>query len=250
MSIFMEMWALFEPLFNGEPWNLRRTMKADKTALWLIGAIITLGGGFFIYLLYRLSPLLERYLERTVMIVAYLMMAIIVCVAVLRRFVFGLIEEAGRMGELNFIMQPFYEFLKAYPLGWSQSIPPLMFMVLAWFACSYNVGTRSHLAFSELRLRLPRFGQFLCLSLDALLWITFSWILIVTSSIVVFGTNIANESAVDGTDYKLSLWYFNIMVPLSFIFLSGRAMRTWATDLSRYRNNEELVGTFKMGGDD
>ncbi len=250
MSIFAEMWAIIEPFLTGETFLLRRAVKVDKTGLWLLGAILTLGGGFLIYLLYRVSPFLERYLERTVMILAYLVMALIVCVAVLRRFVFGLIEEAGRLGELNFIMQPFYELLKAYPLGWSQSIPPLMFLVLAWFACSYNVGTRSHLAFSEVRLRLPRLGQFLCLSLDAALWIVFAWVLVVTSSVVVFGTNLANESTVDGTDFKLPLWYFNVAVPLSFIFLSGRAIRTWATDLHRYLYDEELVETFKMGGDD
>jgi len=250
MSVFAEIWAILEPFFTGETFLLRRAVKVDKTGLWVLGGIITLVGGYGVHSLYRLSPFLERNLERTVMILAYLSMALIVCVAVLRRFVFGLIEEAGRLGELNFIMQPFYGVLKAYPLGWSQSIPPLMFLVLAWFACSYNVGTRSHLAFSEFRLRLSRGGQFLCLSLDAVLWILFAWVLVVTSSIVVFGTNIANETTVDGTDFKLPLWYFNIAVPLSFIFLSGRAMRTWATDLRRYRNDEELVGTFKMGGED
>ena len=61
------------------------------------------------------------------MVYSYLAIALIIFWGVIDRFVFNDQEP------------------------WSTTIPPLLFMVMAWFGASYNVRLRTHLSFSEFR---------------------------------------------------------------------------------------------------
>lgn len=257
MSIFTEMWtiiaefsALISEVAAGEKYPtyfpLQKAMRTSGA--WGLGLILVLGGGTLVHILYRRVPYAAKNLERFMMIVSYLLMAGIICVSVIREFVFKSLFPAGtNPNDLTGLSAPIYNFLSAYPLGWATTIPPILFMVLVWFACSYNVGTRSHLAFSEFRMKLPRNLQLACLTLDMLLWLAFAWVIIV-GGLQVTLNNAANGSPVDDTNYLLMIWWFVILVPISFVLLSGRAIGVWMDDIARYRSGEQMVETFAIGG--
>ena len=69
-------------------------------------------------------------------------------------------------------------FLLNEQAAWSSTIPIYLFLWVVWIACAYNVRIRAHLSFDELRIKFTRRGQFVCLMLDAVLWIVFSAIVI------------------------------------------------------------------------
>ena len=250
-TILAEFWALVSEVAGGEKYPtyfpLQRAMRSSGA--WGLGLILVVGGGALVQLVYRRVPAIARNLERSVMIVSYLIMAGIICASVIREFFFDMLAPAGARGELGALTQPIYAFLNAYPLGWATTIPPIMFMILVWFACSYNVGTRSHLAFSEFRMKLPRQGQLACLTLDMVLWLSFAWIVIVGGFQITLNSA-ANSAFVDDTNSRLMLWWFVILVPLSFVLLSGRAIGVWLDDLRRYRDGDQMVETFAIGGGD
>ena len=92
--------------------------------------------------------------EKTIILVCYLAMTGIIFVEVIRRFAFG--QQAA----------------------WSSTIPIYLFLWVTWIGCAYTAKQRSHLRFEEVRARLPYFGQFLAVTLDHLIWIGFSIIII------------------------------------------------------------------------
>ena len=256
MSVFSEMWAilaefgaLIGEIWGGEKYpNYFPLQSAMRTSgAWVWGFILVLGGGFLVHFMYRKVPFLARHLERTVMIVSYLVMAGIICASVIREFFFDMLAPAGAKGDLGGLLQPIYAFLNSYPLGWATTIPPILFMILVWFACSYNVGSRSHLAFSEFRMKLPRGMQLACLTLDMILWLGFAWIVIV-GGLQLTLNNAANGAPVDDTNYLLMLWWFVILVPIAFVLLCGRAIRVWIDDIARFQKGETMVETFAIGG--
>lgn len=217
-----------------------------------IAKILTSGIVFWVLFFPAIIAAVAMYannLERILMIITYLSMAGIICASVLREWVFDGLAVDGLNGELNWFLTPIYEFLNAYPLSWATTLPPLLFMVLVWFACSYNVRTRSHLAFSEFRQNFPRPIQMATLTLDLALWLSFAVIVIVGGLKLVLN-DVSNERPVDGTDFKMMLWWFNILVPASFVLLSGRCLEVWFEDIKKFKNGDALVGTFAIGGDD
>ena len=50
-------------------------------------------------------------------------------------------------------------FVFSNQVPWSTTIPPFLFMIMAWFGCSYNVKLRTHLSFSEFRMKMTRARQ-------------------------------------------------------------------------------------------
>jgi TRAP-type C4-dicarboxylate transport system permease small subunit len=150
-------------------------------------------------------PFIERHFERSVMVYSYLAIALIIFWGVIDRFVFNDQEP------------------------WSTTIPPLLFMVMAWFGASYNVRLRTHLSFSEFRSAMPRAGQLGCLILDAVLWFVFAVIVIVTTSRLV-ALSASNFQIVLGTD-NIMQWWFLLAAPLSFFLMVGRVFQNLADDL-------------------
>lgn len=121
-------------------------------------------------------------------------------------------------------------------IAWSTSVAIYMFIWLTWLGASYNVKTRSHLAFSEIRTRLPYSGQFACLILDAVLWVSFAVVVIYYTSeqVVILHENFA---IVPGTS-DLMQWWFYLISPIGWSLIIFRALQNLWKDVRAYRRGE------------
>ncbi len=174
------------------------------------------------WLLRWLLRWLDGNVERIVILVAYVLMAGIIFVEVIRRFLFN--EQ----------------------VAWSSTIPIYLFLWIVWIACAHNVRIRAHLSFDEIRTKMSQFGQLLCLLLDSALWIVFSVIVIYYTAEQVLLSR-SNYAIVQGTD-DVMLWWFYIGTPLAFILLIVRVLQNVAKDISDYRNGRPLkVQTGMLG---
>lgn len=228
MSLITEMFNVFAALGSGDWWTMRPALAADGA--WLAGFVVALVGGLLVMVIYNLFPIIDRHLERGVTVWTYLAMAGIIFFSVLHRF--------GQTLEIPWAVNT--------PLvAWSATIPPLFFMVMAWFGCSYNVRLRTHLSFSEFRSAMPRWAQMACLTLDALLWFAFAVMIIVTSS-RIFVSSGANFRIVSGTDDTM-LWWFQVTVPIAFILMAGRVFQNWFDDWRNFRSGEPLIKQAVLG---
>ncbi|MCK0168276.1 TRAP transporter small permease subunit [Jannaschia sp. S6380] len=223
MEIFGGIGAIIAALFDNDAWMLGDAIRQNASAAWLLGLIITTLGGLGVMALYRAVPLLERHLEPAVMVTAYLAIGYIIFAGVIERFLLDGQEP------------------------WSTTIPPFLFLIMTWVGCSYNVKLRTHLAFAEFRTAMPPAGQIACLILDAILWLGFAWIVIVTTTQEVIAAA-ANFRIMLGTDNVMQ-WWFLIAVPIAFILLSGRVFENLFRDLGNYRRGDTLIEQAVIGGD-
>lgn len=221
MSLLAEALAIIPAVFDGNPFGMRSAF--DKDGMWLFCFVLTLVAGGFAHLMYKFIPFLERHLERGISVAAYIVIAGIICWGVIDRFVFSS-QWAG-----------------------STTVPPFLFMVMAWFACSYNVKLRTHLSFSEFRSKMPPTGQMATLTIDAALWLVFCWIAI-TTSLRFTALSVANFQLVDGVDDVMK-WWFYITVPIAFGLMSGRVIGNWLEDWNNYRSGEQIIKQAVIGGD-
>ena len=167
---------------------------------------------------------IDDNLERTVILVNYMGMAAIIFVEVIRRFAFN--EQAA----------------------WSTTIPIYLFLWVVWMGCAYNVKTRTHLRFDELRARLPYNAQMGCLILDAVLWIVFSLVVVYYTGEQVMVSR-DNFAIVQGTD-NLMQWWFYLATPVAFALLIVRVVQNLVQDIGRYRRSEPLDLRPDMFGED
>ncbi|MGX9355667.1 TRAP transporter small permease [Roseobacteraceae bacterium S113] len=195
----------------------------NNPGLWPLGLIVTLVGGGAMAFVYRRVPYIEKNLEPAVMVVAYLAIGYIIFSGVIQRF-----------------------FLSGQP-PWSTTIPPFLFLIMAWIGCSYNVKLRTHLAFAEFRKAAPRGIQLGFLLLDAALWLGFAWIVVVTTTQESVRAA-ANFSIMLGTDNVMQ-WWFLCTVPLAFILLTARVIQNAIDDLAKFRDGGEMIETAVIGGD-
>jgi TRAP-type C4-dicarboxylate transport system permease small subunit len=212
---------ILSAIASGDSWMLSSAMQ--NPAVWPLGLIAMLAASIVFLVLYRVSDWFERNFESTIMVVSYLAIGGIIFVEVFRRFVLS--EQAP----------------------WSTTIPPFLFLIMTWFGCSYNVKLRTHLAFAEFRNAMPRGGQMACLVMDALLWIGFSWVVVVTSTRVV-ANSASNFQIMLGTDNVMQ-WWFLISVPLAFTVLVARVLENLLTDIANFRSGETLIQQAVIGGD-
>jgi TRAP-type C4-dicarboxylate transport system permease small subunit len=167
---------------------------------------------------------LDRNAERTLILIAYSSMAMIIVYAVFERYVFST------------------------QIPWSTSIPIYLFLWVTWMGCSYNVKKRTHLSFNELRQRMPYKVQFACMWLDALLWVGFGCLV---TYYTVAQTQLAynNFAIVQGTD-NVMLWWFYLATPVAWSLLMIRALQNLWSDIQRYRKGQPfLVDTQTVGAD-
>lgn len=228
------MGEIFAALASGDSWMISEAF--DNDAIWAMGLIAMLVGGFIIAMIYRFVPFIERHLESYVMIVSYLTIGGIIFFGVIQRFVPGMLG-------MDFSNTP--DWLRPWP--WTTSLPPFLFLVMTWVGCSYNVKLRTHLSFNEFRTNMARTPQMMLLTMDAFLWIGFSWVVVVTGSRVVANAA-SNFQIVPATD-GLMQWWFILAVPLSFVFLVARVMENWWEDWSNYRSGDVLIKQAVIGGD-
>lgn len=221
MSFWSDTGALFGAFASQDSWEIREALKSDST--WIIGLAFLLVAGLALAWIYHHVPLIERYLERTIMVTSYLAIALIIFWGVIDRFVFS-------------SQQP-----------WSTTLPPLLFMIMAWFGASYNIRVRTHLSFSEFRTIMPRPAQFACLWLDFALWFGFALILLVTTMRLV-ALSASNFQIVLGTDNTMQ-WWFLITAPLAATLMAGRAVENIQDDIRNYRSGAPLIRQAVIGGE-
>jgi TRAP-type C4-dicarboxylate transport system permease small subunit len=221
MSIWAEAGQVAASLFTNDAFEMKSAFRTNGT--WLVFGSLTAIGAVLILGLYRLVPWLDRNLERSIVVYSYLVIAGIIFAGVIQRF-----------------------YLSGQP-AWSTTIPPLLFMIMAWFGCSYNVRLRTHLSFAEFRTNMPRGMQLVCLSLDALLWFGFC-VIVVTTTARVTANSAANFQIVLGTDHTLQ-WWFIVTVPIAFVMMAARVLENLLEDFTNYRSGRPLIEQTVIGGD-
>lgn len=221
MSFWADIGAILSAFLSQDSFEIQSALESD--AAWVLGGVVSALGGLLVMLVYRNVPFIERHLERSVMVYSYLAIALIIFWGVIDRFVFNDQEP------------------------WSTTIPPLLFMVMAWFGASYNVRLRTHLSFSEFRTAMPRTGQLACLILDAVLWFIFAVIVIVTTTRLV-ALSASNFQIVLGTDNVMQ-WWFLLAAPMSFFLMVGRVFQNLADDLHNWKTGEPLIKQAVIGAD-
>ena len=221
MALWSEIGDILSAFATMDSWEIRNALKANGA--WAFGAVATAICGLLVLWIYKMVPWLDRHLERTIMVYSYLAIAFIIFWGVIDRFVFS-------------NQQP-----------WSTTIPPLLFMIMAWFGAAFNVRLRTHLSFAEFRTAMPRIGQITCLSLDAVLWFIFTVIMVVTTTRAT-ALSASNFQIVLGTDNTLQ-WWFLITVPFSAVLMTARVFENLIEDLRNYRNGAPLIKQAVIGGD-
>ncbi|MEO9649312.1 MAG: TRAP transporter small permease subunit [Roseobacter sp.] len=222
MSIWTDMATIVTATLSGEiNFKVVQVYRSDA-AYYLFGAL-TIVGAFMVHFLYKAVPWIDRNLERSIVVYCYIIMAAIIFTGVIQRFVFS------------------------NQVPWSTTIPPLLFMIMAWYGCSYNVKLRTHLSFNEFRMSMGRKGQMTCLMLDNLLWFTFCVIVVTTTARVTVNTY-DNFAIVLGTD-DVMRWWFIITMPVCFIMMAGRVLGNTIEDISNFQNGRPLIQQAVIGGD-
>ena len=221
MSIWTEAIGAFTSIFSNDSFEMKTAFRPNGA--YLAFGIITLLGGALMAFLFKRIPFLDRHLERSIIIYAYLIIAWIIFSGVVQRFV-----------------------LDGQP-PWSSTIPPLFFMVMVWFGCSFNVKLRTHLSFSEFRSNMPRTGQMMVLIMDAVLWMIFC-VICVTATARVTVNSSANFQIVLGTD-DIMQWWFIITLPVAFVVMAGRVIENLVEDIHNYRTGAPMIEQAVIGGD-
>jgi C4-dicarboxylate transporter, DctQ subunit len=164
-----------------------------------------------------LAPIrwLDRNAERSLILVAYSAMSLIIVYAVFERFI-----------------------LKSM-VPWSTSIPIYLFLWVTWIGCSHNVRKRTHLVFNDLRLRMSYGLQFACMMFDALLWIVFG-VIVLYYTIEQTRLVEMNFAIVQGTD-NIMQWWFYLATPLAWALLIIRVLQNVFDDIGRYRRRAPFI---------
>ncbi|MEM9145472.1 MAG: TRAP transporter small permease subunit [Pseudomonadota bacterium] len=218
-TLFTEAGSVVSALLSDDAWQMSEALKT--AGAWPVGLVAMLASAAILLLIYRFIPLVDRHLESTVMVISYLTIAGIIFVEVFRRFVLS--EQAP----------------------WSTTLPPFLFLIMTWFGCSYNIRLRTHLAFSEFRSNMGPKGQMACLMLDAVLWLTFCWVVVVTSARVT-ANSASNFQILLGTDNVLQ-WWFLISVPIAFTMMATRVLENLLQDIGNYRSGRPLIKQAVIG---
>lgn len=167
---------------------------------------------------------LDRNIERTLILVSYSAMALIIVYAVFERFVFK------------------------SQIPWSTSVPIYLFLWVTWVGCSQNVRKRSHLVFNDVRLRMSYTMQYACMWLDAILWLAFGSIVLyftIEQTMIVK----MNWAVVQGTD-DIMQWWFYLATPFAWTLLMFRVLQNLWDDIKRYRMKEPFIVDIQAIGQD
>ena len=222
MSIWTDMVTIVTATLSGDI-NFKVVQAYRSEGAWFVFGPLTIVGAFAFHYLYKKVPWIDRHLERTIIVYTYIVIALIIFVGVIQRFGFS------------------------SQVPWSTTIPPLLFMIMAWYGCSFNVKLRTHLSFSEFRTKFGPKGQLFWLTFDNFLWLVFCVILVTTMSRVTVNTY-DNFAIVLGTDDTMR-WWFMVTMPVCFILLATRAVENVIEDFANYKSGEPLIKQAVIGGD-
>lgn len=137
-------------------------------------------------------------IEDAVMLVSYVTLILLVGIEALRRMVTT--EQAA----------------------WGPEIALYAFVWLTWFSMSSNIRNGRHLAFDEIRIKLPRPVRRGLEVVDCLLWLVLGGIVIHSSAGIV-ENNIRMEQVVFGTN--IPIWAATIAVPVGWAFSMIRVLQ-------------------------
>ncbi|MFL4470371.1 TRAP transporter small permease [Tateyamaria armeniaca] len=221
MSILADMSTIVTSTLAGDI-NFKVVQAYRSPGAWFVFGPITIIGAILVTYIYKASPWLDRNFERIIAVTAYIIIAVIIFAGVIQRFVFS------------------------SQVPWSTTIPPLIFMIMSWYGCSYNVKLRTHLSFSEFRSNMSPKAQYMCLVMDNVLWFIFCIICVTTMARITVNTY-DNFAIVLGTDGVMR-WWFIVTMPVCFVLMAGRVLSNAIIDLGRYRNNETLIEQAVIGG--
>lgn len=155
---------------------------------------------------------LDKNFEKYLILVSYVVMAAIIFEEVVRRYLFK--EQAA----------------------WSTTIPVYLFLWVTWFGAAYNVRTRSHLRFTEIRQKLPYKLQFAALCLDFILWVGFGAI-VIYYTVEQVQLQYMNFAIVPGTT-NIMQWWFYLATPFAWTLLIIRAFQNLVEDWRVFRSGE------------
>jgi len=158
---------------------------------------------------------LNNNIEKCVIVISYSAIAGIIFIEVIRRFAFS-------------VQAP-----------WSTTVPILLFLWLTWFGASYNIKTRTHLALTEVRRKMPYRWQYYCFLMDGAMWIIFAGIVIWFTTQQVY-LAYDNFAIVGGTDNVME-WWFYLATPLAWTLIIFRALQNLIEDTRRYRRGIPFV---------
>lgn len=135
-----------------------------------------------------------------------------------------------------------YVFLAQAP--WAPLAAMYLFIWLSWIGCAYNVKTRAHLRFDEIRRRLPYMAQFVLQLLDYVVWILLGAIISVFA-IKQIMLQAQLGSVVQGTDH-FPLWVAFVGVPFGWSLVLWRTLQCIVQDIRRFRAREPIMDTFSL----
>lgn len=156
---------------------------------------------------------IDSNIEKTIIIISYFIMTLIIVTEVIKRFCFH-------------TQSP-----------WSTQVPLYLFLFLTWFSAAYNVKARTHLNFITLRQKFSPRGRWLCSILDCLCWWVLG-ILVIRYTVEQVYLNYSMFAMVFGTE--LMSWYFMLSTPLGWILILYRATQNLIQDTRAYFHNEEI----------
>lgn len=171
----------------------------------------------------KLFRWIDENAEKTVIVIAYAVMTVIIFEEVVRRYT--LKEQAA----------------------WSTTIPVYLFLWIAWIGCAYNVRKRSHLRFEEFRTNMRYGMQFAMLMLDAVLWLTMASVVLYYSIEYVQLLEM-NWAIVPGTDSVMQ-WWFYMATPIGWSILILRVIQNAVEDIGDFRNGRPLKLSTSMTSD-
>lgn len=221
MSIWADMSTIVTATLSGDI-NFKVVQAYRSDGAWFVFGPLTVIGAILVNYIYKMVPWVDRNFERMIAVTAYIIIALIIFVGVIERFVFS------------------------SQVPWSTTIPPLIFMIMSWYGCSYNVKLRTHLSFSEFRSKMGPRAQYRCLVMDNVLWFVFCIIAVTTMSRITVNTY-DNFAIVLGTDGVMR-WWFIVTMPVAFVLMAGRVLSNALIDRRRYLNNETLIEQAVIGG--
>ena len=125
-SLFEGLGAILAALMSGDSFEIASSLDNHQAA-YVFGTFLAIVGGYLIMMILRAVPFLDKYFEKTILVTTYLIIAGVIFVEVIRRFVFQV------------------------QVPWSTTLPPYLFLIMTWVGCAYNTRLRAHLRFHRIQ---------------------------------------------------------------------------------------------------
>ena len=142
---------------------------------------------------------LDTNVERVLMLVMYVFMALIVGGEAIRRYLLGVQTQWGGTAAIH------------------------AFIFLSWLGCAYHVRRRTHIRFDGLRAKMSARAQRLALALDDVLWLVLAAIVIQHSATLV-SMHMNLGATMEGTD-DFPYWIAVAVVPATWALIAFRALQ-------------------------